>query len=366
MRLQSSSLSWTDLNGDDVAQGSKGCTYLTAGCEINFAQLPTTFGLITPGCTTIYAPGSVGCGTDQVDPNIKRDTEWAYNIGIQHELFPRFAITANYFYTRFYNLRQTNNLLQTPADYTPVQVASPIDGSVVTIYNVSAAKQSAVRNLQTSSDTAKMWNTDFEFGFNARLPHGASIFGGTATDKTVATQCDITDDPNRLNFCDQTKSGIPFNTQFKLAGSTPLPWGIQAGASFQSYKYLFGVGAPTTNFAGGGVWQITRTTRYSADCKGPCTPGALVNPNQTVATLNVPLIPPGVTPSDRINQLDVTVARSVKAGNVTFRPEIALFNATNNRAMLTVRSQNYLTSSYLQPSSVLQPRLVRIGLQVKW
>ena len=185
MRLQSSSLSWTDLNGDDVAQGAKGCTYLTAGCEINFAQLPTTFGLITPGCTTIYAPGSVGCGTDQVDPNIKRDTEWAYNIGIQHELFPRFAITANYFYTRFYNLRQTNNLLQTPADYTPVQVASPLDGSVVTIYNVSAAKQSAVRNLQTSSDTAKMWNTDFEFGFNARLPHGASIFGGTATDRTL-------------------------------------------------------------------------------------------------------------------------------------------------------------------------------------
>ena len=31
-----------------------------------------------------------------------------------------------------------------------------------------------------------------------------------------------------------------------------------------------------------------------------------------------------------------------------------------------VRSQNYLTSSYLQPSEVLQPRLVRIGMQVKW
>ncbi len=31
-----------------------------------------------------------------------------------------------------------------------------------------------------------------------------------------------------------------------------------------------------------------------------------------------------------------------------------------------VRSQNYLTSSYLQPSEVLQPALVRIGMQVKW
>ena len=48
------------------------------------------------------------------------------------------------------------------------------------------------------------------------------------------------------------------------------------------------------------------------------------------------------------------------------KPEFSLFNALNNRAMLTVRSQNYLTSSYLQPSTVLQPRLVRIGLQVNW
>jgi hypothetical protein len=162
MRLQSSSLSWTDLNGDDVAQGAKGCTYLTAGCEINFAQLPATFGLITPGCTTIYAPGSIGCGTDQVDS----EHQARYGVGLQHRrsarAVPELRRDRELLLHRFYNLRQTNNLLQTPADYTPVQVASPLDGSVVTIYNVSTAKQSAVRNLQTSSDTAKMWNTDFE------------------------------------------------------------------------------------------------------------------------------------------------------------------------------------------------------------
>ena len=91
-----------------------------------------------------------------------------------------------------------------------------------------------------------------------------------------------------------------------------------------------------------------------------------MNPNQTAATVNVPLIAPGITPSDRINQLDFTVARSVKVGTVRVKPEFSLFNALNNRAMLTVRSQNYLTSSYLQPSSVLQPMLVRIGVQVNW
>jgi hypothetical protein len=366
MRLQSASLNWTDLNGDDIAQGSRGCVYLTAGCEMNFAQLPATFGLIAQGCTTIYSEGSIPCGTDQADPNIKRDTEVAYALGVQHQLFPGFALNGNYYYNRFYNLRQTNNLLQTPADYTPVQIASPLDGSVITVYNVSPAKQSAVRNLLTSSDTAKMWNHSFEVGFNARLPRGASLFGGLSSDRTLVVQCDITDNPNRLNYCDQTKSGIPFNTQFKIAGSVPLPWDLQGGASFQTYRYLYGIGAPSITFAGSTVWQITRTTRYPADCKGPCTPGGLVNPNQTVAMLNVPLQPQGTTPSGRINQLDLTIGRWVRFRSLRFKPEVSLFNAINNRATLNVRSQNFLTSSYLQPSEVLQPRLVRIGVQVNW
>jgi hypothetical protein len=92
-----------------------------------------------------------------------------------------------------------------------------------------------------------------------------------------------------------------------------------------------------------------------------------VNPNQTLATLNVPLIAPGITSSDRINQLDLTIARAVKSRDRAPQAGVlAVQRAFNNRAMLTVRSQNYLTSSYLQPSSVLQPRLVRIGLQVNW
>jgi hypothetical protein len=357
MRLQSSSLSWTDLNGDDIAQGARGCAYLTPGCEMNFGQLPANFGLITPGCTTIYAPGSIPCGTDQADPDIKRDTEIAYAIGAQHELLPGFAINGGFYYTRFYNLRQTNNMLRTFADYTPVDVASPLDGRVITIYNVSAAAQSRVANLQTSSDTAERWNKTVEFGFNARFSGGASVFGGVSVDRTLQVQCDITDDPNRLNFCDQTEDPVPFNTQFKFAGSMPLPWELEAGASFQTYKYLYAAGA---------VWQITRTTRYPADCKGPCAAGALVNPNQTVATFNVPLTTPGTTPSDRINQLDVTVGRWVRYRSVSLKPEMAIFNTLNNRATLNVRSQNFLTSSYLQPSEVLQPRIVRFGLQVKW
>ena len=37
--LTTQALPWTDVNRDDIAQGERGCTYLTPGCEINFANL---------------------------------------------------------------------------------------------------------------------------------------------------------------------------------------------------------------------------------------------------------------------------------------------------------------------------------------
>ena len=91
MRLQTSALTWTDLNGDDIAQGARGCVYLSAGCEMNFSQLPANFGLITPGCKVVYTPGVPACGLDQVSPDARREYEWAYNVGVQHELLPRVS-----------------------------------------------------------------------------------------------------------------------------------------------------------------------------------------------------------------------------------------------------------------------------------
>jgi hypothetical protein len=45
---------------------------------------------------------------------------------------------------------------------------------------------------------------------------------------------------------------------------------------------------------------------------------------------------------------------------------MSLFKLPNNRAAYGVRSMNFGTSSYLQPSEVLLPRMLNLGLQVKW
>ncbi len=54
---------------------------------------------------------------------------------------------------------------------------------------VSAAVAQAVQNVDTNDSNVKQSYNAFEFNFQARLPHGARLFGGTATDRTIANTC---------------------------------------------------------------------------------------------------------------------------------------------------------------------------------
>jgi hypothetical protein len=375
--LQSQQLAWTDGNKDDIAQGERGCVYLTAGCEINYGQLPTTFGAVVPGCSMIATPGSIPCGNAQIDPNAKRISTWNYNVGVQQQLLPRLSVSANWFHVDYYNLRVRNNVLQTFGDYSAQNVVSPLDGSVITIYNVSSAKRQQVQYLDQSAPNRKLWYNGYEFTFSARLPGGGTVFGGATTEQTLAVMCDEPSNPNNLLYCDQRKSGIPYTTSFKIAGNYPLPWGIQLSAALQAMAGQPQGTAPltgsvqntatsTTPTGIGTRWLITPTTRYAADCKGPCTPGALVDPGMTVSSLSVPLVAPGTEFFDRLNQLDVTISKVFLVRGTRFEPEVAVFNALNGAAVSAVRSMNYGTASYEQPSTILQGRFIRLGIKMKW
>jgi hypothetical protein len=358
VREQSVIIAWNDLNRDDIADGRPGCAYLTPGCEINLGQVPLNFGVTTPGCSTIFTPGSIPCGTDQVSPDAKRGTSWHYNVSIQHEVLPRVAVTAGYVRADFYNHVAYENILHSFADYTPVQIANPLDGSTVTMHNVSRDKLTQARNVLMPRPDRQRWNNSFDVGFNARPSRGMTIFGGLLIHRTLEVSCDARDNPNNLLYCDQSVNGLPRLNQFKVAGVVPLPGGVVFSAALQTYiRYMSTAGT---------VWQITQNTRYPATCKGACTPGAIVNPGMTLASMNVPLEAPSTRLSDRINQLDLTVGKAVMFGKVRLQPELSIFNALNSLAVYGLRSLNFDAATYLQPSTVVQPRLFRAGVQVRW
>jgi Carboxypeptidase regulatory-like domain len=379
LQLTTADVAWTDANGDGVPQGELGCIYQQPGCEINLAQLPTGFGVASLA---------------NFDPNIKRMYNVETAVSAQHELTPNISITGGWYHRDYHNLRRRDNTLQTFADYTSFTLFSPIDGTPITYNNVSLAKRSAINYVDTTAGSdRKMWFNGFEYNFNIRLPHAASIFGGGMSERVIAQVCDEKANPNLLLYCDQTKSGIPFRTQLKIAGSVPIVWGVQAGFSLQSLPgYGFGTGALSGREGGptgptgqpsatqlnnanglGTVWLITPTTTYTASspcvAQGKCTAGQLVDPGMTVASLSVPLIPPNTEFGDRINQLDLNVSKTIAVGRYRIQPKFDLFNALNVSPVYAVRAAgglNYGTAAYMVPQSILVGRVFQLGAIVKF
>jgi hypothetical protein len=76
-------------------------------------------------------------------------------------------------------------------------------------------------------------------------------------------------------------------------------------------------------------WSIGRTTRYAADCLGPCTPGALVISNMTAATYVLDLTPPGSAYYERLNQLDVGFRKIFRIERYQFSAQADIFNIAN-------------------------------------
>jgi Carboxypeptidase regulatory-like domain len=375
LALTTANVSWTDLNGDDIAQGSLGCVYLTSGCEINVSGNATVAGQL---------PRNFGTATlSQVDPNIKRMYNVETNIQVQHELWPGVSVNAGWFHRDYYNLRLRDNIAVRPSDYTPQNIVSPLDGKVMTIYNVAAAKNNLVNTIDRTAPDRRAWYNGFEATFNARLARGGTLFGGYTTERMLEVLCDEPSNPNFLLYCDQRDSGIPWRGQFKLAGTYQLKYAVQLGVSFQSLPGYINAGAGTLPLYGffgatssnvsaavpngaGTVWLITPTTRYAANCIGPCTPGAIVNPGMTVASMSVPLVPPATELSDRVNQLDINVGKWFKVSNLQVQPRLDIFNTLNRSDVVVVRSLNYGTSSYFQPATVIQGRIVQVGLNMRW
>jgi hypothetical protein len=376
------SAAWTDSNNDDIAQGELGCTYLTPGCEINFANVPRNFGVIS-----LANP----------DPKLKRPYVDAYNVGVTHEIIRGLALSAEWFHNDGKRLVVRNNTLRpgtfsgpatvTNTNYRPITVFSPIDGKPITMYDtVSAAVQQAVANVDTNEPLLQQKYNSFEFNFNARLTRGITFFGGSATERTVANVCAAAvTNPNILNYCDQSQSGIPWRTQFKLAGTYPLPWwGLSFSGALQALPgYILGTQALTQGGAGAPnltavngestILTVTPTTRYTV-CPGSsatagCTVGALVIPGMNQASINVPLIAPGTELTPRITQVDFSVSKKIQLEWISFSPKVDIFNALNSSAYHTVRSLVYSTAqgaTYKLPGSILQGRIFRLAMVVNF
>jgi hypothetical protein len=366
MAVATTSIPWNDrdlagrtlgTNGDGIAQDS----------EIDLTRLPANFGQRR---------------LETLDPDMRRESNIETTLGVQHQLFRSVSVSASWFRRTYQNLMVVTNLERSADDFVPVKVVSPYNGEIITVYNLkSAAEDSLVNNLISSSDEREQIYNGLEFAANWRMPNGGTLFGSVTTQRMTTNDCADIDDTNLLRFCDRGNieapyKAVPFITDFKFAGSYRLPAGISASFSFISNKDK---GTFLNNGRGLNVnWLLSRTTRYTeAGCAGrPCTPGALVIPDLVVSSLTVPLAPSGTERFlPRLNQLDLTVKKTFRLGRLTYDARLDVFNALNVDTWLNERSQNYDTPTYglpgnsdgfLAPPGIIVGRLPRLALQMKW
>ena len=228
---------------------------------------------------------------------------------------------------------------------------SPLNGEIITVYNLDRSKQGLVDALDTNGvDRSKTRRTydGLEVNFSARLPKGGSVFGGWSADKNVSVACEL-DNPNfasdpstatpwSYRYCDQSAQSMPFRNDFKVTGAYPLPLDMQVGATWASYagdQLRVNWSVPANLFPGGRTQSVT-----------------------------IDLIPPGSKFLERWNQVDLSLRKLFNMQRTQLNISLDMFNVLNSNVVLS-ETQAY-GPALGNPTSILQPRLLRISGSVKF
>jgi hypothetical protein len=300
-------------------------------------------------------------GTDQVqttyDPDVingwgVRPYNWELAAEVTHELIPRVAVTAAYHRRWFGNFTVTDNLAVSPADFTPFTLTvsdSRLPGGGVTIsdlYDVVPSRFGQVNNLITAASDFGEQLQQFngvDLTVSARLPNSVTVQGGVSRGTNMTDSCDVTpkvDNPSRL-YCRQEDT----RTQMKFLGSYTVPRiDVLVGATFQS------IAGPVV------------AANYAA-------PNAVVAPSLGrplsggAANVTVNLIEPFSMFGDRINQLDLRLAKIVTFGGRRMQIGVDFYNALNSSVVQTENPNFVPNGAWRVPTLILDARLIKFSGQ---
>ena len=88
-------------------------------------------------------------------------------------------------------------------------------------------------------------------------------------------------------------------------------------------------------------------------------------PSGGVANVTVNLIEPGTLYGDRVNQLDLRVAKLLRVGRARTKLQIDFYNLLNVAPVLSYNQvYNPLTTTWLAPQDVLDARVAKLGVTV--
>jgi hypothetical protein len=373
---------WSDPNGNRVAE----CDFMNPAANGECgAWSALNWGSFNQA-TTVNPAVLEGWGT--------RNRDWQYGVSVQQEVAPQFAVEASYNRRVWSNFFVTHNTALTAADYDEVTITAPRNpalpnggGYPVTFLtrNTRSALGANTPYYTTSDDfggETHYWH-GVDLSFSARTGWGLVVQGGTSTGRGVHDTCDML----------TARFGRPSAPVLPVPGSAtlttpaagivdgqrscdlPEPWltSVRGLGSYTVPKVDVLVSAifrSQANAQPGMVNVATngapRTATYRMTAPQFLT--ATGRPLATgLATQDVDLLLPGQVYGDRINVVDMRFAKVLRIAGTKANVGLDLYNLFNSNTGTmyeVVYDPATNGARWMQPTTVLLPRFVRVNVQV--
>ena len=204
----------------------------------------------------------------------------------------------------------------------------------MTAYNLAASKAAASDLLDSNDSNLKRKCDGLEINFNAKLPKGVRLFGGTSTERTLSNSCSAAAN-NRTCSPSATRARLVFRSPPR--SSSPAPTRCRSRHHLQRLAQGAGRCAPrrrrpalrcvhrrhgldrrATRLVNGRstYLNVTPTTNWTAaTCldSSKCTVGARIIPNMTQAGLTIPLVAAQTEYAPRLTQVDLSFGKELRS-----------------------------------------------------
>jgi len=360
---------WTDANSDFVPN----CDLSNPLANGNAAATPGGGGLDFCGPISNLRFGQPVL-TGNYDPDVLsgwgvRAGDWSFGVSVQQQLMKRMSVEVGYYRRSFDGFTLNDNLLLSPGDLTPYSITAPSDprlpgGGGYTIsglYDVVPAKTGQVDNLAT---LAEKYGKEYQYfnGFDFTLSlraSGLTFQGGTSTGQNVADACDVRANLPELNQA--IGAGLQTSTV-----STVSPYCKVSSGYLKQVRGLATYVIPKVDVQLSGIFQSKPGPALLANYAVPTAAAALslgrpLSGNAPNVTVN--LIEPGTLYGNRINQLDLRIAKLLRFNGTKTMVGIDLYNALNTDAILTYNNTFVPGGTWLQPLTVVTARMLRFSAE---
>jgi len=340
---------WNDVNGDFIFQKGNaawdGLRYV--GGE---------FGALQQTNNLAVAP---------FNRDVRRPRRDEVSITFDHELFPNLLVNVGYFRTREREAQGQvdQNIELWDSLFTRITLTDPgrdgvlntADDAPLTVYNQN--QTGAVTSPRTINDD-RLGNRYHGIDFTAtrRYSNGWQLLAGYTYSTTKVDMTSLAN-PNFAFVNAAGENGRRHN--FKASGSYDLPYGILFGFGFRLNS-----GLPITR-----TWQI------------PSCSATVVSNCVRQASFAINTEPRGEQLLDWLHTLDLRGGRRFRFGSQELELSLDFYNVTNANTTFAVRQTTGRSSirpagdptapvqsiaSFLSPTNVLAPRVMRLNVQYRF